>query len=219
MNAYINKLPKKYRESIRDIYKDDDGWWICLNERGLYELDGYASKYTIHEDTQAEAMAQFRQCIRRKDSERYYLAYGSNLNLRQMRSRCPGAKLMGYAYLKDYRLIFRGSGSGYYLNIEPSYGRVVPCGVFAITPSDERQLDLYERFPKFYHKKEISTFLNALDGNSRMVSAMYYCLPKSCPVGLPTTHYVQTCKEGYRDCGFDEEVLRTAITDTWEEIK
>lgn len=219
MNAYINKLPKKYRESIRDIYKDDDGWWICLNERGLYELDGYMSQYTIHEDTQAEAMAQFRQCIRRKESDRYYLAYGSNLNLRQMRSRCPGAKLVGYAYLADYRLVFRGSGSGYYLSIEPAYGRMVPCGVFTITPSDEQKLDRYEGFPRFYRKKEIPVFLNALDGDSRTVSAMFYYLPKSCPVGFPATHYIQTCKEGYRDCGFDEEALRTAITDTWREIK
>ena len=52
MNAYIDRLPKQYRESVRDFYKDDDGWWICLKENGLYEFEGYASQYTIHEDTQ-----------------------------------------------------------------------------------------------------------------------------------------------------------------------
>lgn len=220
MNKYIERLPKQYQFTVKDFYKDADGWWICLDANGPYEFDGYASQYTIHENTQAEAMAQFRQCIHRKDSERYYLAYGSNLNLRQMRGRCPGAKLVGYAYLADYRLIFRGSdSSGYYLSIEPAYGRVVPCGVFTITPGDEQKLDLYEVFPQFYCKKEIPAFLNSLDGNSRTVSAMFYYLPKSSPVGFPATHYVQTCKEGYRDCGFDEEILRTAITDTWEELK
>lgn len=28
-----------------------------------------------------------------------YLAYGSNLNLEQMRYRCPDAKVVGYTYL------------------------------------------------------------------------------------------------------------------------
>ena len=45
MNKHIEKLPKQYRESIRDFYKDDDGWWICLDEQGVYYFDGYASQY------------------------------------------------------------------------------------------------------------------------------------------------------------------------------
>lgn len=218
MNKHIEKLPKQYRESIRDFYKDDDGWWICLDEQGVYYFDGYASQYTIHEDTQAEALAQFRQCICQKAEERLYLAYGSNLNLRQMRIRCPHAKLIGYADVEGYRLMFRGSGSGSYLSIEPKVGKSVPCGVFKITESDERSLDRYEGFPRFYHKKEITTFLNALNGKSRLVSAMVYYLPKNCPVGLPSASYIRTCKEGYINCGFDEEILKEALADTWEEL-
>lgn len=219
MNTYISKLPKQYRDAVRDFYKDGNGWWICLDEKGLYDLDGYASQYTVHETTQAEAVAQFRRCIHPKSSERLYLAYGSNLNLRQMQTRCPGAKLVGYTSLADYRLIFRGTTSRYYLSIEPASGRTVPCGVFAITPRDEQKLDRYEDFPKFYRKKEIATYLNALDGNSRMLSAMFYYLPKSCSAGFPTPRYIQVCKEGYRDCNFDVEALKMAMIDTWEEIK
>lgn len=74
MNAYIDRLPKQYRDSVRDFYKDDDGWWICLKENGLYEFEGYASQYTIHEDTQLEAIRQFRNCIRRKEGKKLYLA-------------------------------------------------------------------------------------------------------------------------------------------------
>lgn len=218
MNTYIDRLPKQYRESVRDFYKDDDGWWICLKENGLYEFEGYSSQYTIHEDTQLEAIRQFRDCIRHKNGEKLYLAYGSNLNLEQMKRRCPRAKLMGYAYVEDYRLIFRGSGSGNYLSIEPAPGRMVPCGVFSITANDEKNLDQYEGFPCFYRKKEITTLLNALNGDSRIVSAMVYYLPKSCPAGMPTTRYVLTCKQGYADCGFDEAALVKAMTDTWEEI-
>lgn len=219
MNKYIERLPRQYRDSVRDFYKDCDGWWICLDSNGPYEFSSYNSQYTIHEDTLSEAMEQFRACIHRKEEEKLYLAYGSNLNLTQMKYRCPGAKLVGYAYVKDYRLIFRGSGSGNYLSIEPKKGKKVPCGVFAITESDERSLDQYEGFPRFYRKKELTTVMNTLNGDSQVVSAMVYYLPKSCPAGFPNARYVHTCKQGYLDCGFDEKALLQALNDTWEEIK
>ena len=40
---------------------------------------------------------------------KYYLAYGSNLNLNEMKVRCPSAKMIGSTILKDYELIFRNS--------------------------------------------------------------------------------------------------------------
>ena len=44
--------------------------------------------------------------------KKYYLAYGSNLNLEQMKYRCPNAKKAGAYLLKDWALEFR-----YYLTI------------------------------------------------------------------------------------------------------
>lgn len=35
-------------------------------------------------------------------SKRLYVAYGSNLNIRQMKYRCPGAKLYGRGVIEDY---------------------------------------------------------------------------------------------------------------------
>ena len=40
--------------------------------------------------------------------KKYYLAYGSNLNLEQMKYRCPTAKPIGKMNLKDYRLVYKG---------------------------------------------------------------------------------------------------------------
>lgn len=40
--------------------------------------------------------------------KRYYLAYGSNLNIRQMRYRCPGAKPIGITAIPDYQLLYKG---------------------------------------------------------------------------------------------------------------
>ena len=41
--------------------------------------------------------------------KRYYIAYGSNLNIRQMKMRCPGARIIGTSVIEDYRLLFKGS--------------------------------------------------------------------------------------------------------------
>ena len=44
----------------------------------------------------------------KKIRAKYYIAYGSNLNLEQMARRCPTAKVVGSTTLKNYRLMFRG---------------------------------------------------------------------------------------------------------------
>lgn len=61
--------------------------------------------------------------------KRYYLAYGSNLNVRQMAWRYPTAKAVGTAIIKDYELLFKGSKTGAYLTIEPKSGAEVPVAV------------------------------------------------------------------------------------------
>ena len=55
-------------------------------------------------------------------TKRYYIAYGSNLNIDQMRYRCPGAKVVGTSKIPDFQLLFKGSKSGAYLTIEPKKG-------------------------------------------------------------------------------------------------
>ena len=46
------------------------------------------------------------------EKKKYYLAYGSNLNIRQMRYRCPGAKPIGITAIPDYELLYKGSKTG-----------------------------------------------------------------------------------------------------------
>ena len=61
--------------------------------------------------------------------KRYYIAYGSNLNVGQMRMRCPHATILGTANLKGWELLFKGSKTGSYLTIEKSEGGTVPVAV------------------------------------------------------------------------------------------
>lgn len=61
-NATNICIPKKYHDSIREIYKDQDGYWVVLNT-GYYAsgLGGYDEAHTIHEDTVKELLKQVRQ--------------------------------------------------------------------------------------------------------------------------------------------------------------
>lgn len=79
--------------------------------------------------------------------KRYYAAYGSNLNLEQMKWRCPDAKVIGTAVIEGYELLFKGSKTGSYLTIEPDVKNQVPVGIFEVSKADENSLDRYEGFP------------------------------------------------------------------------
>ena len=86
---------------------------------------------------------------------RYYLAYGSNLNVGQMKFRCPTARIIGTSVIKDYELLFKGSITGSYLTIEKKKGARVPVAVWETQESDELALDRYEGCPQFYYKTEM----------------------------------------------------------------
>lgn len=74
--------------------------------------------------------------------KKYYLAYGSNLNVSQMKHRCPDAKPIGTAWIHGYQLLLKGSKTGSYLTIEKSENSAVPVAVWEVSEADERRLDL-----------------------------------------------------------------------------
>lgn len=55
--------------------------------------------------------------------KKYYTAYGSNLNVRQIMERCPNAEIVGTSEIPNYELLFKGSRTGSYLTIEPKVGQ------------------------------------------------------------------------------------------------
>ena len=144
--------------------------------------------------------------------KRYYLAYGSNLNIAQMQFRCPDATVAGTAVIPDYELLFKGSLTGAYLTIEPKQGAQVPVGVWEVSLADEQKLDRYEGFPNFYYKKNIRLpVADNRTGKTRQRDAFVYVMHEDRKLGVPTSFYVRTCLEGYRDFGFDPAPLRQAF--------
>lgn len=143
--------------------------------------------------------------------ERYYIAYGSNLNVRQMRERCPGAEVFGTTKLYGWELLFKGSKTGSYLTIEPRHGGTVPVVIWKVTPNDERALDRYEGYPTFYYKKTMKLKLrHTASGKIRQIYAFAYIMHEDRPIGVPSWHYMDVCLEGYDAFGFDIDVLYDA---------
>ena len=143
--------------------------------------------------------------------KRYYIAYGSNLNIRQMRMRCPHARVIGTAVIKDYELLFKGSKTGSYLTVEKQLGSTVPVAVWEVTAEDEKALNRYEGFPTFYYKKELTLPITGIrTGKVRNRRVFVYIMHEDRPIGLPSVNYMQTCLQGYEDFGFDRTVLMDA---------
>ena len=144
--------------------------------------------------------------------DRYYIAYGSNLNLAQMAGRCPTAEAVKPACLHNFRLMFRGKGTAV-ATIEKHKGSRVPVLVWRLQPGDERSLDAYEGYPHLYRKEILRM---TIDG--RRISAMVYIMNEALhPYGTPSRSYFETIRQGYADSGFDPEILRHAVLDSvWE---
>ena len=79
-----------------------------------------------------------------------YFAYGSNLHHFQMKRRCKESIFIKKINLKDFRLTFRSKYQA--ADIEPKKKSTVPGGLYEISKSDEKKLDIYEDFPNLYKK-------------------------------------------------------------------
>jgi gamma-glutamylcyclotransferase (GGCT)/AIG2-like uncharacterized protein YtfP len=129
-----------------------------------------------------------------------YFAYGSNLNLFQMKRRCKDSIFLKKINLKDFRLTFRSKYRA--ADIESKKNSIVPGGLFDISKSDEKKLDVYEDYPILY-KKFYFTYYGK--------KVMTYSMVKKTPFRFPTERYLNVIKKGYVDCKLDKKFLMKAL--------
>ena len=129
-----------------------------------------------------------------------YFAYGSNLNLFQMKRRCKDSVFLKKYELKGYRLNFRSKYRA--ADIEKSKNSIVPGALFEISKSDEKKLDVYEDFPVLYKKLYFSYY-------SKKV--MTYIMVNKTEFRYPTERYLNVVKRGYKDCKLDMKYLKIAL--------
>ena len=147
-------------------------------------------------------------------SKKLYIAYGSNLNMEQMKFRCPDAKPYASGLINGWKLVFRGSKTGSYCSIIKSPEDAVPIGIWEISERDEKNLDVYEGYPRFYRKK----FLRLKTAVGEKM-AMVYIINESAKPGIPSQHYIDVCRKGYKDFNLPLEVWEQAIEFNRTEIK
>jgi gamma-glutamylcyclotransferase (GGCT)/AIG2-like uncharacterized protein YtfP len=129
-----------------------------------------------------------------------YFAYGSNLNLFQMKRRCKDSIFLKKYELKGYRLNFRSKYRA--ADIEKSKNSLVPGALFEISKSDEKKLDVYEDYPILY-KKLYFTYYNK--------TVMTYIMVNKTEFRYPTERYLNVVKRGYKDCKLDTKYLKVAL--------
>ena len=138
---------------------------------------------------------------------KYYLAYGSNLNKARMAYRCPDAVPVAVTRIPNYELVFRRG----FLTIEPKQGASVPVAVWKISAQDEKNLDRYEGFPRFYFKQTFPILLNGFDESGKkkvsekVGEAIAYIMADGFPIQMPSDTYYTTVRQGYIDFGFKHE--------------
>lgn len=147
--------------------------------------------------------------------DRLYIAYGSNLNLDQMKRRCPTAEVVGTATLRNWRLWFRGSENNAVATIERERRFTVPVLIWRIQPQDEFALDRYEGWPLLYRKETLRITVNG----KRTYAMVYIMNTAGHPYGIPSMGYLATINAGYQQAGFDYNILIDAVNRSKEAHK
>ena len=127
-----------------------------------------------------------------------YFAYGSNLDLSQMKRRCPEYRLISKGSLSGYRLTFNrfsnGRGGGVADVIQDQDSKVWGL-VFEISDSDLERLDRYEG----YHKDQTSMYERwkaVIDTPNGQISDVWvYTVVEKQKFVQPTLEYLQIIKD------------------------
>ena len=129
-----------------------------------------------------------------------YFAYGSNLHHFQMKRRCKDSVFVKKINLRDFKLTFRSKYRA--ADIEPKKNSIVPGGLFEISKSDEKKLDVYEDYPTLYKKYYFLHYGKKI---------MTYSMVKKTSFMYPTDRYLNVVRQGYKDCNLDTNFLREAL--------
>ena len=130
----------------------------------------------------------------------YYFTYGSNLHHLQMKRRCPNCRFIKKIVLHNYNLTFRSKHGA--ADIEKKMGGKVYGGLYVISKTAERKLDIYEEYPILYKKMFFR------HGNKKI---MTYIMIKKTKLVSPTTQYLNVIKQGYKDCRLSMKSLNAAL--------
>lgn len=127
----------------------------------------------------------------------YYFAYGSNLNKKQMRTRCPDSRPLFTAVLPNYKLVFTGwsrEWRGGKASIKSLRGEKVRGAIYEAGELCLRKLDGYEAG---YARMNVTVF----DEDNEPHQAITYIKSGQIEETSPSEEYGTVIRQGYRDWG------------------
>ncbi|WP_026842574.1 gamma-glutamylcyclotransferase family protein [Citrifermentans bremense] len=133
-----------------------------------------------------------------------YFAYGSNLWLKQMRSRCPGFLTIGAGVLIGYRWIITTRG---YASVVRSVADVVFGTVYALSEEDESSLDQFEGVPQGHYRKE----LLVVETERGKLRCLVYVDPMQ-QEGAPHEEYLSRLRNGIRDAAIPPQYVEKYLS-------
>lgn len=140
-------------------------------------------------------------------------AYGSNLDAKQMRDRCPSARLVGESRLFGYGLAFCGHSVGWggaVATITPGEGRVTHGVIWDISREDLARLDTFEGCPSTYRRTSTRATVR---GQRRRIHVYEHTRPER--AALPGPRYVGQIIRAYKKHGFDIDLVGRALDETY----
>lgn len=169
--------------------------------------------------------------------DEYYLAYGSNVSMLEMKMRCPNAKFVGLTKLPNNTLICKGNNWGY-LTTQEENGCSIDVAIYKVTQYDKERLDVYEGYPNLYHIKYVT-----IEHNGVKHKAFYYEMNRTIqapykgdipleelegiveptyeiviPYEIPAQSYIDRCYIGYKEVGIDVKQLVDACQTTMDKM-
>jgi hypothetical protein len=117
-----------------------------------------------------------------------------------MKRRCKDSIFLKKINLKNFKLTFRSKYRA--ADIEYKKNSITPGGLFEISKSDEKKLDVYEDFPTLYKKYYFYYYGKKV---------MTYTMVRKTLFKFPTERYLNIVKRGYKDCKLDIRYLKKVL--------
>ena len=140
--------------------------------------------------------------------ENFYFAYGSNMNIEQMKRRCPGAEEASPAVLHGWKLAER-----LYADIEKGENECVNGALYFVTDDDIAALDQYEGYPEFYTREKVLVADNTGCLRSAWVYTMTEKYKKIRSGEKYPECYRRTCSDGAKYWGIPNAFSAPGNTD------
>ncbi len=142
-----------------------------------------------------------------------YFAYGSNMDWKQMKERCPSTRFVGIAVLSDHRLAFTRKSGSLCCGVADAVrevGRKLWGVVYEVSDLDLDSLDEYEgyrpgRQTNSYWRRECMVFLDGEDTRP-VISFIYFADTQPNPP-LPNQAYKNLILSGARHWHLPDEYL------------